>query len=164
MRAHHALALAIVLAAAPAFADEEEGEELEHHHDSNRVALFTGATSGLTVVSPARFTFGATYERRLDFVTHKLGAGALIDSAYAAGDLHSTIAAFLSLHPIGGLMALGGFGTNVLGLGHNPVLAVRLATAYFFPIGRLSLGPVVNADYVDTDTYVVYGLSAGVGF
>src|SRR5262245_52816053 len=125
MRAHHAITLAVVLASASAFADDPAEEEGHEHHHSNHFALFTGATSGVSAVRDTRFTFGADYERRLDFVSHALGAGVLIDAAVGAGETETLIAGFLSFHPVGGLMVLAGAGETVTGVG-SPLFAVRV--------------------------------------
>jgi hypothetical protein len=41
---------------------------------------------------------------------------------------------------------------------------LRLGAGYDFPIGRLSLTPLINADFIDGHTTWVYGIALGYGF
>jgi outer membrane scaffolding protein for murein synthesis (MipA/OmpV family) len=154
------LALVIVLSTTPAVA-EEPGEAPEHHHHENHVAVFVGATTGFGDMVTTRFTIGADYERRLTFLTHMLGAGALVDVAIG-NETETLVAGFLAFHPVTGLMILGGVGAAITS--SNTALGLRGSVAYYFTLGRISLGPQVSVDYANKETAIVYGASAGLGF
>jgi hypothetical protein len=163
-----AVAIALVLASTtPAFAGEETGEaaheEHEHHHHENHVAVFLGATTFLGDMSATHFTIGADYERRLTFINHMVGAGVLVDSSIG-DETETLIAGFVAVHPVTGLMLLGGVGTAFTGAGDNAVFAVRGSAAYFFPVGTFSVGPVVSIDHANGESAIVYGVSGGAGF
>jgi hypothetical protein len=163
-RAMRSVAFVLLLAGAPAFAEEAgEGHAEEHHHHENHVAIFAGATTGLGDNSTTHFTLGADYERRLNFVTHALGIGVLVDSAFG-DDVETLVAGFVSLHPVTGLMVYGGAGAAFLGAGHDATFTLRGGAAYFFELGKFSLGPAASIDHVSGENAIVYGLSGGTGF
>jgi hypothetical protein len=154
-------ALALVLAVTPAFAEEEATGEAEHHHHENHVAVFLGATTGLGDMGTTRFTVGADYERRLTFISHMVGAGVLVDAAIGS-EIETLVAGFLAVHPVTGLMIYGGVGAAITSAATN--LGLRGAAAYFFELGKISLGPEVSVDYAAKEASIVFGAAAGLGF
>jgi len=155
--------LAILLASTTAFADEEVAAE-EHHHHENHAGIFVGLTTGLGDNSSTYFTLGAEYERRLTFIDHRLGAGVLIDTAFAEGEKETLAAGFVAFHPYQGLMILAAAGTVFTGAGDNAVFAVRGGAAYFLELGKVAVGPAVNLDHANGENALVYGVAAGAGF
>src|SRR2546423_10871622 len=150
-----ALVVASLLCSCPVFA--EEAAEEEHVHHENHAGVFAGATTGLGDASTTHVTIGAEYERRLTFINHKLGAGVLIDSAF--GDVTETlVVGFVAVHPVQGLMLLGGAGAVMTGFGDNATFAVRGGAAYFFELGKLAVGPAVNIDHANGESAIVYGV------
>ena len=141
----------------------EEAVEEEHVHHENHAGVFVGATTGLGEGSTTQLTLGAEYEHRLSFITHKLGAGVLIDSALGEGT-ETLVAAFVAVHPAQGLMLLGGAGVVMVGFGDNTAFAVRGGAAYFFELGKVAVGPAVNIDHANGESAIVYGVAGGMGF
>lgn len=162
------VALALSLLGATAHADRTEPEAPEaepehHHHHENHLAVFAGATTGLGDMSETAVTVGADYERRLTFIDHRLGVGALADFAFGT-ETETLMAGFVAFHPIEGLMILGGAGVAMVGAGDHSAFAVRANAAYFVELGGFSVGPAVSFDHANGESALVYGLAAGKGF
>jgi len=131
-------------------ADHEEEHAHRHH-----VALFLGNTRAEGEDKP---TVGVDYEYRL---TRAFGVGGLVD--HARGDHNATIVGgALFVHPWGDWRLLLAPGIEHAA-GHNEFL-VRSGVSHDFHLGRLTVSPTLNVDFVAGEVSEVCGVSVGYGF
>jgi hypothetical protein len=136
----------------------EEAEHSEHgraHEHRHHLALFLGATH---TDEEDEFSIGIDYEYRLKPI---LGVGGVVE--YTGGDLETTVVvAALFIHPYDQwrLVLAPGFENED---GDNEFL-FRVGVSYQFPVGRWTISPEFNVDFVDGEENLVYGLSFGWGF
>ena len=147
------LALLLTMTPKGAVAENEHGHHEAAH--SHRLELFLGNTHE---DSEDGFSVGLAYEYR---ITEILGTGGLVE--YAGGDLDKWLAGVpLFIHPHKGWRFV-----LAPGLEHkhseNEFL-FRAGVAYEFEIGRWSITPEFNVDFVEGEEALVYGLSFGYGF
>jgi hypothetical protein len=173
---------------APAIAQEEEGhrpeheekhsteheaaEHTEHEFHRHHVSVFVGVTDGEVesavvgaeseggaVEDEQAFTLGLDYEYRLN---RRWGVGALID--YAGKDFRSWVAGIpLVLHPRDGWKLLVAPGIEDRETEDSEFL-VRAGVLYDFEVGRFTVTPALQVDFVDDDEILVYGVNLGRGF
>jgi hypothetical protein len=125
--------------------------ERKHH-----LAVFLGDTH--TEDDEDAFTMGLDYEYR---VAPVFGIGAL--GEYAGGNIESgVIGAPLSLHPYGGVRLVAMPGVEITEEHTN--FLFRLGIGYEFELERWTIAPEFNADFVESDTNLVFGVSVGLGF
>jgi hypothetical protein len=136
-------------------------EEAEHspaegvHAHRHHVALFLGATH---TDEEDEFSIGMDYEYRLNPL---LGLGGIAE--YTGGEHETTIAAAaFFIHPFKALrLVLGpGFESG----GDEKEFLLRVGASYHIPVGKLTLAPEFNVDFVDGNKNLVYGISLGWGF
>lgn len=136
----------------------EEVEHSEHggaHEHRHHLALFLGATH---TDEEDEFSIGIDYEYRLKPI---LGVGGLIE--YTGGDLETTVvAAALFIHPYDDwrLVLAPGFENE----DSDNEFLFRVGVSYEFPVGKWTISPEFNVDFVDGEENLVYGLSFGWGF
>ncbi len=136
-------------------AGHEDADHEEEHGHRHHVGLFLGNTHA---GGEDKFTVGVDYEYRL---TPIFGVGGLVD--HASGDHDATIVGgALFVHPWGNSRVLLAPGIEHAH-GHNEFL-VRVGVSYDFHIGRLTVSPTLNVDFVDGEENTVYGLTFGYGF
>lgn len=148
-------------------AAEHEEHEFHRHHFSvflgvtdgeiEKEAPVEGESEGGAVVfeDQRAFTLGLDYEYRLN---RYWGVGALVD--YAGKDYRSWVAGVpLVLHP-GGEWKL----YAAPGLEDGEEFLVRAGVMYDFEVGRFSIAPALNVDFVDGEEVLVYGVNIGKGF
>jgi hypothetical protein len=136
-------------------------EEAEHsekggvHDHRHHLALFLGATH---TDEEDEFSIGIDYEYRLKPI---LGVGGLVE--YTGGVLETTVvAAALFIHPYDEwrLVLAPGFENE----GSDNEFLFRAGVSYQFPVGKWTISPEFNVDFVDGEENLVYGLSFGWGF
>ena len=133
----------------------EHREQERAHEHRHHLALFLGATH---TDEGDEFSIGIDYEYRLKPI---LGVGGLAE--YTGGDLETTVlAAALFIHPYDEwrLVLAPGFENED---GDNEFL-FRAGVSYAFPVGKWTVSPEFNVDFVDEEENLVYGLSFGRGF
>jgi hypothetical protein len=133
----------------------EHSENVRAHEHRHHIALFLGATH---TDDEDEFSIGIDYEYRLKPI---LGVGGLAE--YTGGDLETTVlAAALFIHPYDEwrLVLAPGFENED---GDNEFL-FRAGVSYAFPVGKWTVSPEFNVDFVDEEENLVYGLSFGRGF
>ena len=135
---------------------EESGEKPDQEETSrNRMELFLGNTHD---EGEDAFSVGVTYEYRFRKL---IGLGALWE--YADGDFDKWIAGVpFFLHPYKGLRFEVAPGVEHAESDNE--FLVRLGVGYEFEIGRWSITPEFNMDFVDGEESIVYGISFGYGF
>lgn len=147
--------LLIMLPLHVVLAGEKEGTQKEDEESRQALELFLGNTHE---DNEDGFTVGLTWEYRLQEI---FGAGVFWE--YAAGPFDKWAAALaLFIHPYKGLRFV-----VAPGLEHNDgenEFLFRTGVAYEFEIGRWSITPEFNVDFVDGEESYVYGLSFGRGF
>jgi len=150
-------------------------EHAEHEFHRHHLSVFLGVTDGeveveaeagvesgggeVIVEDQQAFTVGLDYEYRLN---RRWGVGALAD--WAGKDFRSWVVGIpVVLHPTGGLKLLvaPGFEKNNE---HDAELLVRLGAMYDFEVGRFTIAPALNIDFVDDEEVLVYGVNIGRGF
>ena len=134
--------------------------QAEEEFDKNKIELFLGGASAFRETgTDSGFAVGLSYEYRL---VQWVGIGMI--GEYATGDVRDGLLLFpVYIHPWRGLrfdMAPG------VEFSDEPAaFAVRFGLGYDIELWRsLSLMPEVNADIVDGETTLVYGVSLGWGF
>ena len=150
-----AIVLLIMMAPGTTAAEEEhEGHEGVHGHQ-HRLELFLGNTHD---EGEDGFTVGIGYEYRLNEI---LGIGGLVE--HVGGDLNEFIGAVpLFIHPYKGWIFILAPGFDYRQDRHD--FLFRAGVAYEFEIGRWSITPAFNVDFVEGEEVLVYGLSFGYGF
>ena len=156
--------------------EAEQGEHAENGFHRHHLSVFLGVTDGegesadhhqaasahgeeLNVFDERAGTVGLDYEYRLK---QRWGVGALID--YAGGDLETWVFGFpIVLHPAGQWKFLVAPGVEDKP-GHDAEFLVRAGVIYDFQIGRMTIAPAVNVDFVDGEEVLVYGVNIGKGF
>jgi len=136
-------------------------EEAEHspaeggHAHRHHVALFLGATH---TDEEDEFSIGVDYEYRLNPL---LGLGGIAE--YTGGEHETAIAAAaLFIHPFKMLRLVLGPGFEFEG--DEKEFLLRVGAAYQILVGKLTLAPELNVDFVDGNENLVYGISLGLGF
>jgi hypothetical protein len=148
----------------------EEGAGTHEEHDFHRhhVSVFLGVTDG-EIEKEHGHGEGETVDKRnfsmgLDYGYHfnqRWGVGALVEYegqdfrtwvAGVAGVLHATRALKLIAAP--------GFERHE---GEYEFL-FRLGIRYDFEVGRITIAPAFNVDFVDGEEILVYGVNIGRGF
>jgi hypothetical protein len=174
--------------AVPSFAEEqgeeqrpegvaaEHGEALgEDEFQRHHLSVFLGVTdgevengaepgaesegSGIVVEDESAFTMGLDYVYRLN---RRWGVGALVD--FAAGDLRSWVFGIpVSLHPAGGwdLFVAPGFEDKA---DKDREFLMRAGVSYHFEVGRFTVAPALQVDFVDGEEIPVYGVNIGREF
>jgi hypothetical protein len=133
---------------------ERAGRHRVEHHN-HHIAVFVGTTRAEGENEP---TIGLDYQYRL---SSRLSIGGLVD--HAGGDLDSNaVAAALFIHPVGGLEIVLGVGYE--NEDHERDFLVRAGVGYAFHVGKISLTPIFNVDFVDQEEIKVYGVNIGWGF
>lgn len=140
-------------------------------HHRNHFGLFGGAATEFGDHTSTTFAAGADYERRL---SQLIGVGVMADMTFGDFKRNGLAVAGIFLHPAGGWRLFGGVGVEFVdtaaagGAGDSSSkshVALRLATAYDFPVGRFLVGPIVSVDLLgETETILSYGLTIGLGF
>jgi hypothetical protein len=136
-------------------AGEKEETQKEGEESRQALELFLGNTNE---DSENGFTVGLAYGYRL---TELFGAGAFWEYAADPFDKWSAAVALL-IYPYKGLRF-----ELAPGLEHDEgenEFLFRTGVAYEFEIGRWSITPEFNVDFVDGEESYVYGLSFGWGF
>ena len=131
---------------------EADGEEFGPH----RIELFLGNThdEGENI-----FTIGVGYEYR---VNQWFGVGGLIEGL--RGEVREWIVVVpFYLHPYKGWRFVLAPGIEGQIREHREFL-IRVGAAYEFEIGRWSITPEFNLDFVDGREVPVFGVSFGYGF
>ncbi len=132
--------------------NEHENAEESYRH---RLELFLGNKHD---EGEEAFSFGITYEYR---VSEIIGFGGFWE--YAAGDFDKWLAGLpLFVHPYRGLRFV-----LAPGLEHEDSeneFLLRTGVAYELELGRWSITPEFNIDFVDGEEAQVYGVSFGYGF
>ena len=153
-------------------ADSHSGHHVYRHH----AALFLGATTNFKHET-TMFTVGLDYEFRLSFAHDMFGIG--FGAEYLTGE-HGQEIIFgvpIFFHPIAGLkFNVAPLFAIVETLGHDEghghvtepswdnYFGFRAGIAYDFHLGRFSISPTLNTDFVDGTVSLVYGIGLGVGF
>lgn len=144
----------MVIIVNPVIAEDEPKKKEETLR--NRVELFLGNTHEEGENS---FSTGLSYEYRF----HEfLGVGGLVE--FAGMNAREWVFAIpLSIHPYKGLCFTLAPGLELPKEDKNEFL-FRVGVAYEFEIGRWSITPEFNVDFVGGEEALVYGLSFGYGF
>ena len=151
--------------------DDAQAHEHDTHYHKNHVALLVGATSNLSH-SSTLFTAGVDYEFRFH---EKIGIG--FGAELLTGDATEYVLGIpVFIHPVSSLKF--NFGPLLVLLEEHSddhstepetemvsEFGLRIGVAYDFHIGkRFSLTPMVNYDYVNKSSAVMYALGFGIGF
>lgn len=146
-----------------------------HHFHKHHVALFMGASTNFGHDATLA-TIGIDYEYRF---VEKIGAGAVCE--YLFDDKTEEIVAGICLvyHPIDNFKILAGplyqnashkaddshegHGADH-GSSSSENFGLRVGAGYDFHLGKLSITPTINSDFIDGATILVYGLGLGLGF
>jgi hypothetical protein len=156
-------------------AEHEVGEHAEHEFHRHHFSVFLGVTDGevekeavvgteseraaVVVEDEEAFTLGLDYEYRLN---RRWGVGALID--FAGGDFRSWVAGMpVFLHPGRGWKLLLAPGVEDKEDEDGEFL-VRVGVLYDFEVGRFTIAPALQVDFVDDEEVLVYGVNIGKGF
>lgn len=163
------LVVSIITSTVHSFA-QSHLEDKSHHendsHDKNHLALFIGASSNLKHPHTA-FTMGLDYEYRF---AEKFGTGLFAEYVF---EDHAEILLGIPLvwHPVHNFKILAAplFAFTMLevipdGTELHFELGLRAGAGYDFHIKNKSIGPMVNLDFIDGNTVLVYGLNFGYGF
>lgn len=178
--------LAAVLSVAPAvtLAAEEHGDAHGDGHAGHphHVSLTVGmADNGH--LDETGLSIGAEYRYALN---ERFAIGPMLDYTTYDHETTTLLVAALFWRPHGGrFQVFGGPGVEFVDAEHRsthvtPVplssssneggdsddsqFALRLGAGYDFPLGTLSLTPLISADFIDGHTTWVYGVALGVGF
>ena len=143
------LAMSWVIFALPAVAEE----------NTHNFYIFGGGATSTESEDDTGFAFGGEYEYKFNPL---VGIGGLVEFTTSALDREAVLLAPLTLHPFGGLAILAAVGAEFAESDDSFVF--RLGTAYEIPLGRFTIAPEFNVDFVDGDRTYVYGLSLGLGF
>lgn len=145
---------------------EHHGES--HHVHSHHLAIFSGATNNIDA-EHTDFTLGAEYEYRLPIWQNRLGIGVIGERVFA--DQPENILAGAALLHVGkGLKFLAAPGVVFAKHeSHGETETVkeflfRTGVAKDFHVGRFSVTPALNFDFIKGHVSVVYGLTFGKGF
>jgi hypothetical protein len=138
------------------------GHQAPHPH-SNHLALFTGATTNFEHDS-TDFTIGVDYEYR---VSDMFGIGLFGEIVYA-GHRETIVGVPFFFHmddaPLKIVLAPG----VIMAEDHHhhkyEKFLFRAGLGYDIHMGAYSITPTLNADLVDGDVSLVYGLAFGIGF
>jgi opacity protein-like surface antigen len=185
MRNRQGLLLAALLCAAPAvtIAAEEDGDAHGDGHSSHlhHVSLTVGAADN-GHLDETGFSVGAEYRYALN---ERFAIGPMLDYTTYDHEETTLLVAALFWRPYAGRFQLfGGPGVEFVNAEHQsthvtPVplsssvkaeddddseFAWRLGAGYDVPVGKLSLTPLVSADFIDGHTTWVYGIALGYGF
>jgi hypothetical protein len=151
-------------------------EHAEHEFHRHHFSVFLGVTAGevekeaeagvaseggaVIVEDETAFTLGLDYEYRL---SRRWGVGALAE--WAGKDARFWVVGIPAavLHPKGGLKLylVPGFEKSNE---HDAEFLVRLGAMYDFEVGRFTIAPAFNVDFVDDEEVLVYGVNIGRGF
>lgn len=142
----------------------EEPHDGEAHEHRNHIGLFVGVTDE---EAETAFTLGVDYERRF---SRWFGIGILVESIL--GDARELIVGVpVFLHATERLKFLAAAGYESLGPfedeeGHHGdrETVVRLGVEYAFHVGKYSLSPALNVDFVEGEELLVAGVTIGRGF
>jgi hypothetical protein len=134
-----------------------------HHAHRNHLALFTGATTNFEHES-TDFTIGVDYEYR---VNDTFGIGLLGEIVYAEHK-ETIVGVPFFIHmkssPLKFVLAPG----VIMGEDHHhhkfEKFLFRGGLGYDIHMGDYAITPTVNADVVDGDVSLVYGIAFGIGF
>jgi hypothetical protein len=152
------LSIAVFLVAMPLeipASEKEHGGHEESQHHRNRMELFFGNTHEH---GEDGFTVGLSYGYLLQ---EFIGVGGTFE--YATGHFDKwSVTVPLFMYPYGGLRFALAPGLEHRE-GENDFL-FRVGVAYEFEIGRWSISPEFDVDFVDGEKAYVYGLSFGWGF
>lgn len=141
----------------PIAAIGEEGEA-GSAPTKNRLELFVGATHVENRGASAdEFSLGITYERR---VSDRIGVGGLVE--FTDGTEAWIWGVPLFIHPIDRVRLTVAAGAEFAG--SRQELLIRTGVAYEFELGKFSIAPELNVDFVDGERNEVYGISVGFGF
>ncbi|HEX5638960.1 MAG TPA: hypothetical protein VFX81_04090 [Burkholderiaceae bacterium] len=182
MRTRAGLFLAATLCAAPVvtLAAEEHGDAHGDGHSSHlhHVSLTLGAADN-GHLDETGLSIGAEYRYGLN---ERFAIGPMLDYTTYDHETTTLLVAALFWRPHGGrFQVFGGPGVEYVDAEHHatpvtPValssaeadddseFALRLGAGYDFPIGKLSLTPLISADFIDGHTTWVYGIGLGYGF
>jgi len=160
--------------------DGQDGQQAdEDDSERNHISVFVGATTETGDDSETSFTLGADYERRL---SEFFGIGALADFALGKTKRTALLGVPFFVHPTEPLEFHAApaiefanepsdgdtgedSGDSDSETGSTTNFAVRLGAGYEFALGRFSIAPEVNIDFVSGESAsVVYGLAFGIGF
>ncbi|TDJ53891.1 MAG: hypothetical protein E2O47_07210 [Gemmatimonadetes bacterium] len=157
------------LTSSPVAAQDRSHGRAVHHR--NHLGLFAGAATEFADHTSTTFAAGADYERRL---SQRIGVGVMVDLTFGELKRNGLAVAGIFLHPARGWRLFGGAGVEFVdtaaagtsgGSSSKSHVALRLATAYDFPVGRFLVGPIVAVDLLgETETILSYGLTIGLGF
>ena len=139
--------------------DRAAGSGEEHGFHRNHLAFFLGVTSGGEHEDAAP-TIGVDYERQL---TRVFGIGAMLD--VTGGDrregvlgipfvLHASRAAKIVVAP----------SVERIRETRETEPLLRLGFLYDFEVGRMTVAPTFNVDFVEGDQLYVVGVYVGWGF
>lgn len=142
---------------------ESRAAHQEHHSHRNHLALFTGATTNFEHES-TDFTLGIDYEYRL---SEMFGVGLFGEVVFAEHD-ETLIGVPFFIHmkksPVKIVLAPGMvFAEDHHGQKHEEFM-FRSGLGYDIHLDTFSITPTVNADFVDGDVSLAYGIAFGVGF
>jgi hypothetical protein len=128
----------------------------DDHFHKNHIALFLGGT--VTDHGDSGFTIAGEYRRR---VGSNIAIGVL--GEFADLDHRAWIMGIpLVLFPYRGLVLLVMPGVEFAD--HHSNYLTRVGIGYEIPLGKFSLTPMVNVDFVDGDQHFVFGITIGRGF
>jgi len=145
-------------------AQESEHGEAGHEYHPNHFSFFIGITDGGNAEGDgeenASPTLGLDYERQL---SRRFGVGFLAD--VAAGDRREFVAGIpLVLHAGRSAKIYVAPGIErSKETGHDETM-VRLGFMWSFSVGRMTLSPALNVDFVNGERIYVPGLNVGWGF
>jgi hypothetical protein len=149
--------LVLMITLQPVKAEEGNAEEAEKHTQHHRIELFLGDTfeDGEHDFSP-----GLTYEYRPISI---FGVGAFWEFSHKKFDKFGIP---LFIHPYKGFRFVLAPGLNYVGEDDRRFLFLfRTGIGYEFEIGRWSITPEINYDFVEEDENpLVFGVSIGFGF
>jgi hypothetical protein len=152
------LLLALVLVPGGAMAQAKETtQDLEYPEpayegkdDRHGISVFLGDTYS---DGENGFTLGLGYEYRF---TRRIGIGGMVD--YVGRDFRSFVAGIpISFHATQRLEFELAAGVEYADGDYHAL--VRLGVGYGFPVGPVALAPMVAADFVDSETVYLAGLS-----
>ena len=136
------------------------GGELDasNAEDSNKLELFIGAAHVDTHRGSAnKLSIGITYERRIN---DRIGVGGLVE--YTDGTEAWTLGVPIFIHPTDRIRLTVAVGAEFEGSSQE--LLIRAGIAYEIELGKFSIAPEFNVDFVDGERNEVYGISVGFRF
>ncbi len=163
--------------------ETHNSQSSEHgaHYHKNHIGIFTGGTSEFGNDNDTNFTLGVDYVRRFT-ETGFLGVGVFGEVMFADHTKY-LLGVPLYLYPAKHLWLRAGPGLEIFEVdqshsgsqsnkarsvgskeGTNTKFLLRAGLGYDYEIRGFTLGPCISFDFIDSETFLVWGVNIGMGF